>query len=526
MFEIKEKDLAGRIGIIETRHGRITTPIVFPVINIIKQEVPIQDIVNIGFNAIITNAYLVLKRFRDKALKLGIHKIIGYNGPIMTDSGAYQILQYGTIDVEPNEIVLAQQRMNSDIAVILDIPTPENVDWNKAKYTVDETLRRAKSALKYIEDDERIWVLPIQGGKYLDLIRYAAKEAAHIPYYNMYAIGSPTQLLERYEYSTIINIVGEAKRILPPDKPLHLFGAGHPMILPFLVALGVDTFDSASYILYARDRRYITPSRTHRLDELEEFPCSCPICSKYTPQEVRELSRRGQVKLLALHNLYVIYEELKKIRTAIREGRLWELLEERSRAHPSLYKAFKALIKYYNLIEKYDPTSKGIVHGIFLYSDESLYRPEIIRYRNFINKLYQPPPRLRKAVLIPGSITEKPLSRSKIIETVNKMIRDVDRRHKIYYIPFFNIIPHELCETYPLSQFEMNDNPSQTVLNIMVDNLIEYFKKWSKHYNEILIIIDVNSSWIKDFLKMFIREVKMKLKDLNNIDLIITSTTN
>ncbi len=521
MFEIKEKDLAGRLGIIETRHGKILTPTVFPVVNIIKQEVPVSHIVNVGFESLITNAYLVLKHFKEEAIRKGIHGIIGYNGPVMTDSGAYQILQYGSIDIEPDEIVLAQQRMNSDIAVILDIPTPSTASWNEAKYTVEETLRRAKSALKYIKDDERIWVLPIQGGRYLDLIEYAAKEASKIPYYNMYAIGSPTRLLERYEYSTVIEMIGEAKKVLPPDKPLHLFGAGHPMILPFLVALGVDTFDSASYILYARDKRYMTSSRTYKIEELEEFPCTCPVCSKHTPREVRELPLNNQVHLIALHNLYVIYEELKRIRVAIREGRLWELLEERSRSHPSLYKAFKTLLKYHKIIEEYDPTSKGIVHGVFLYGEESIFRPEIIRYRNFIEKYYSPSQSHRNLILVPGSVNEKPISTSKISEAVNKVTRNSKLNHIIYYIPFFNIIPKELCGTYPLSQFEMISSPSREVIRDMISKVIEFIKKWWKHYNKIIVFVVREFEWSK----MLFKEIKeTKLYEFIPIDVVIISS--
>ena len=104
MFEIKKSDLAGRIGIIYTNHGKIETPAYVPVIHPVKQKIPAKKLREIGFDLVITNAYITLKRYGDEAVKQGIHKIIDYDGAIMTDSGGYQVLEYGDIDVDYKKI--------------------------------------------------------------------------------------------------------------------------------------------------------------------------------------------------------------------------------------------------------------------------------------------------------------------------------------------------------------------------------------------------------------------------------------
>ena len=93
MFEIKYSDLAGRIGIIHSNHGKIETPAFVPVIHPIRQSIPAKKIHDMGFDLVITNAYITMKRNGDLAREKGIHEIINYDGSVMTDSGGYQVLE-------------------------------------------------------------------------------------------------------------------------------------------------------------------------------------------------------------------------------------------------------------------------------------------------------------------------------------------------------------------------------------------------------------------------------------------------
>ena len=118
LFEISKTDLAGRIGTIDTNHGKIETPAYVPVIHPVKQTIPSKKIKEIGFDLVITNAYITRNNYGDKAVKKGIHKIIDYDKGIMTDSGGYQVLEYGDVPVQPTEMAEFEQGIMTDFAKI------------------------------------------------------------------------------------------------------------------------------------------------------------------------------------------------------------------------------------------------------------------------------------------------------------------------------------------------------------------------------------------------------------------------
>lgn len=506
-FEIRDKDLAGRIGRLYTPHGILETPALLPVVDPVRQEVPLEEIEKIGFNAIITNAYLLLKRKGREAAEHGVHKLLGFNGIIMTDSGAYQILEYGSIEVSPAEIVEFQKSIGSDIAVILDIPTGNARDRGQAEYSVRETIKRAWEATRIIDSDKRIWTLPIQGGPFKDLVELGAKEASKIPGYRLYALGSPTVLMERYEYWTLAEMIITARFNTPITKPLHLFGAGHPMIIPFAVALGVDMFDSASYILYARDDRYMTLTRTYRLDELDYLPCSCPVCSKYTAEELREMPKSERVKLIATHNLYVLKQAINEVKQAIKEGRLWELLEEKSRIHPSLARMLNVIKQHADKLERLSPRVKGgFVKGVFLYGPESLYNPRIIMHHRSLLERYKPRHTAnRKLVLAPVNPDEKPFTHSNIY----KLLKGKENNaHIIGYILYLGLIPEELAETYPNSQFEINTEPYSEVVEKTSDIIVEFLKRNTEKYSEIIIYMCNSIRWSTALARAVLEKAK------------------
>ncbi len=445
IYEIKDIDLAGRIAKIRTRHGILETPYLFPVVDPTRQEIELDVFKQLGFNGIITNAYILYRR--TKGSRVSLHKFLNWNNVLMTDSGGYQVLVYGDIEVDNKTIVLYEIDIEPDIAVILDIPTGSHMDKGEASKAVEETFKRAVEALPLIQGTDMVWVLPIQGAPYRDLVVYSSIRAWRYPYH-MYALGSPTVLLERYEYDKLIDIVALARLHMPPNKPLHVFGVGHPMIIPFLVALGADTFDSASYILYARDLRYMVEGGTKKLSELDYLPCSCPVCIKYTPKELYELPDNERVRLLALHNIYKLREEVNRVKIAIREGRLWELLESRSRMHPSLRSAFNTLKKYMDLLKKYTPFSKGLAQALHLYDPSSTYNPKIIVYRESIIKYVRF--RGNDLVLLPA--IKKPYRIQNYLD--KPVVREELSKSKIFYHPIIGVIPWDLAETYPAFQHE------------------------------------------------------------------------
>ncbi|QGA67758.1 tRNA guanosine(15) transglycosylase TgtA [Sulfolobus sp. E11-6] len=484
VFEVKYEDLAGRIGILKTRSGNLETPTFFPVINILKDEISIDEIKNIGFKNFITNSYIL---YKNMYIKNDIHKELNSEDMIiMTDSGAYQILEYGDIGITNYEIVNYQLMIKPDIAVILDLPTGNTDDYESAKMTIYETLKRAEEASKIIvknQDNNIIWVYPIQGGKYLDLVKTSAEGLSKFEdIYNMVALGSPTVLLERYMYDTVIDMIYTAKSNIKRGIPFHLFGGGLPHIIPFAVTLGVDSFDSASYIIYARDNRYITRTRVYKLEDLEYFPCSCPICSKYTPKDLLEMNEKERTRALAIHNLYTILEEFKATKQAIKEGRLFEYLQEKAYSHPAVYSAFKRLIKYKEYLEKYDPRVRGDPKGLLLFDNKSLHRPEIIRHSRFLERYVQ------KKDKIHIYCYDKTISDTAYdyIKSIKETIPNHNTGDIFIAIPFFGLIPLEVSDSYPLSQFEIPNEVDEDVIADMKTKIISFLK--SKNYQKVELV--------------------------------------
>jgi len=456
-FELKDRDLMGRIGRLKTKGGIVETPAFMPVINPLTQVISPKRIKKeFHVNIVITNSYITKMNFFDVP-DLDVHRLLDYDGVVMTDSGAYQILVYGGVEVTQPEIIDYQRKIRSDIAVILDIPTGWDVPREKVEYTVDETLRRAEAALPLIKDSDALWVGPVQGGKHLDLVAKSAKRIGSMPF-QIHALGSPTEVMERYMFPVLVDMIVAAKRNLPPDRPLHLFGAGHPMMFSLAAALGCDLFDSASYALYAKDGRYLTPHGTLRLEDISYLPCSCPICRKHTAEELKTATKAERERLLAEHNLHACMTEIDAIKQAIYEGSLWDLVERRSKGHPAMASALKRLWEYRDDLERGSPAFKG--HGVFYYDQHSLARPEVTRYTRLLNENYRRPAKADTLLLI-TTPTHRPFNGSDEYRRLsqhlyNEMGEDADGLHLCFYAAPYGPVPADLSETYPLSQFEIS----------------------------------------------------------------------
>ena len=122
---------------------------------------------------------------------------------------------------------------------------------------------------------------------YLELREKAASHLKDLNF-EVYPLGAVVPLMEAYRYTELVDVIAASKKALSPASPVHLFGAGHPMMFALAVALGCDLFDSAAYALYAKDGRYITVNGTYHVEKLNYLPCSCPICSKYTAEELKK----------------------------------------------------------------------------------------------------------------------------------------------------------------------------------------------------------------------------------------------
>lgn len=457
-FEILDTDLLGRIGRLKTRHGTIETPTLAPVINPAFNIVPPSEVADVGFNLLMTNAYIIWRRYGEAGPELGVHNILGVETPVMTDSGAYQLMIYGEVQVTPREIVEYQVKLGSDIGVILDIPTRYGVSRDTVKREVEETIRRAREAIG-VERGDMLLVGPVQGGTYLDIVAGAAREMGSMPF-DIYAVGGPVQIMENYEYRQLVKLVMTAKMNLPEQRPLHLFGAGNPMMMALAVAMGVDMFDSASYALYARDLRYMTPDAVYRLDDMVDLPCCCPVCSRTSVEELKELPRNERVYRIALHNLHVLRSELRRIKTSIGEGTLWELIERRARSHPKLMEALAEYGRYIAYVEKFHRVTKGAVTGVFFFDKYSRLRPEVYRYMTRYRERFMPGD--SRIIVLFTETRVKPFSRHGWISQVVERL-DKEGLTGLCFTGVitceYGLVPIGLDEAYPLAQYESSMDP-------------------------------------------------------------------
>jgi 7-cyano-7-deazaguanine tRNA-ribosyltransferase len=451
LFELKVTDLGGRIGNLRTKSSDLETPALLPVIHPVNRLVPCKEIRSMGYEAVMTNAYTAFRKLGEKSTE-GIHKVIDFDGTVMTDSGGYQVLEFGSVDVKPEEIAKFQEKIGSDIAIVLDKPTGLDVTRKFASRTVTETLSAAKLTKKVIAREDIIWTLPIQGGRYLDLVSRSARASAVLDF-GCYALGSPVEVMEQYDFALLVKMILASKKFLPKDRPFHLFGAGHPLILPLAVALGCDMFDSASYMLYAKQDRYISSTGTIRLDLLEYLGCTCKVCSSLKKgKELRSLPKEERTISLARHNLAMLKKVIEETKQAIWEGRLWEYIQFNCRNHPRALEAFRIAVsastKSPEIFEVGTPAFKA--RGVFNYDRLDLARPELKRYGEKTKSLDLS---ARETLIILPETKTKPFLKSKIFEELRVILSTrLDCTLVTFICPNFGLVPAEISDVYPLSQ--------------------------------------------------------------------------
>ena len=460
-FEIKDRDAAGKTCKFTTTHGAVTTPTLLPVINPNKMLITPKEMKKLfGTEMIITNSYIINKDqgLKEKALQNGIHKLIDFDGPIMTDSGTFQSYVYGDVNVDPIEIVQFQRDIGSDVGTILDVFGTPDQTKTKAEQGMKETIKRAKQGIKV--KGEMALACTVQGSVYPDLRESCAKELSKIDA-DFFPIGGVVPLMENQRYDDLVRSILYSKRGLDPSKPVHLFGAGHPLIFPLAVALGCDFFDSSAYAKYANDDRMIFPWGTKKLEDLTELPCPCPICSTYNASEIKKLDKKTRILEIAKHNLYVSFAEIRKIKNAISNGNLWELVERRAHANPYLLKAMNELRNKENkdFLEQFEPISKN--KALFYTGGQTIHRPIIYRYHKRIFERYEP--LFDTKMVFPDG--GKPYS-AYFSEQIKK-IREKTSCVDILINSHLGPVPLELDEMYPFAQSvfpELTDKETEEVI--------------------------------------------------------------
>lgn len=307
-------------------------PLFFPVYQPQSAIVPIEKWSEFGIEGCIVNAFFLYKNRETRAAFAAgeeLHRYIGINGLVMTDSGAFQGFTR-RLYLENKTIVAFQEQIGADIVSPLDLVTPPGdgrvVAERKLKVTMDR-IREAKALVS-----RSILAGVQQGGRFLDLRRRSVEELMELGI-EYIAVGSLVPFFNRNRNIGFVGrVLREARAIAGPSIPMHVYGAGDPVELPFLVALGADIFDSSSYGHYAAGGWYMTPfgalQDAARLIA-GEYSCPCPTCAA-----VGELGDVFRSECgLAAHNLYTIVQTIRRIREALASGTLGQYLEQVLKQH-------------------------------------------------------------------------------------------------------------------------------------------------------------------------------------------------
>ena len=356
-YELIKNDGRARLGKLITNHGTYDTPMFMPVGTLanVKMLTP-EELKAVHSAVILSNTYhLWLRPGEDIVAKAGgLHKFMNYDGPILTDSGGFQVFSLAKdkkkditeegvhfkshIDgkplfLTPELSIEIQNKLDSDIAMSFDECIPYPATYEYAKQSTERTLRWAKRGKDAFKNENQSLFGIVQGGEYTDLREFSAKETVKLDF-DGYSIGG-TSVGE--DKPTMYKMIDDAIRYLPTDKPRYLMGVGEPVDLLEGVERGVDMFDCVLPTRIARHANAFTHHGKINLRNAkykEDFTpideCDCYTCTHYTKAYIKHLIAAEETfgqRLLSIHNIRYLISLMEEIREAIREDRLLEFRE-------------------------------------------------------------------------------------------------------------------------------------------------------------------------------------------------------
>ncbi len=283
---------------------------------------------DLKIDGLIINAYFLYKQreLRKKlTTEMTLAEFVGFDGLISTDSGAFQGFSR-KLYLKNRDIVRFQDRIRSDIIAPLDLVTPPGDSRSVSQSKLDVTNKRIREALDLVEHGIVAGVQ--QGGRFLDQ-RERSTEALLKMGVRYIAIGSLVPFFnKKHSLAFAGRVIRKAREMIGPNLPMHVYGAGDPVELPFYVRLGATVFDSASYGHYGQAGFYMTPYGALKdpgplLDD--EFVCTCPQCRLPGGPEAVFAKRERLIQ----HNLWMICSTMEKLRGLVRSvGALDRYLQE------------------------------------------------------------------------------------------------------------------------------------------------------------------------------------------------------
>jgi queuine tRNA-ribosyltransferase len=352
-FELLKTDGAARLGRLHTWHGTVETPVFMPVGTqaTVKGLTPDQ-LESAGARFILGNTYHLTLRPGDELIAElgGLHRFMAWNGPILSDSGGFQVyslaptrkiddraavfrshIDGALLELSPERAVAIQENLGSDIAMCLDECAPFGSPPDYLREAVRRTIHWAeRSRASHTRPDQALFAI-IQGGTDLELRADCAKAlvALNFPGYALggFSVGeSADQMVEA---------LGPCAALLPADKPRYLMGVGRPQDLLAAVARGMDMFDCVLPTRNGRNASAFTAdgplrfrnARFRRDSAPIESGCNCYACTHFSRAYIHHLFLAGEMlgpTLLSLHNVAFYCRLMEEMRQAIREGRFGE----------------------------------------------------------------------------------------------------------------------------------------------------------------------------------------------------------
>ncbi len=347
-YELLKNDGKARRGILHTNHGSFDTPMFMPVGTqaTVKTLSP-EELLEMNSAVILSNTYHLWLRPGEDIVSHagGLHSFMNYPGPILTDCGGFQVfslvknkkkdiveegvhfkshLDGKNLMLTPELSIQIQNKLDSDIAMSFDECIPYPASYEYAKASTERTLRWAVRGKDVHSNENQSLFGIVQGGAYKDLREYSAKETVKIGF-DGYSIGG-TSVGE--DKPTMYQMVDDAIRYLPEDKPRYLMGVGDPVDLLEGVERGVDMFDCVLPTRIARHGNAFTRKGKMNVKNAkykEDFTpiedgCDCYACKHYTKAYIRHLITADETfgaRLLSIHNIRFLIRMMEEIRTSI-----------------------------------------------------------------------------------------------------------------------------------------------------------------------------------------------------------------
>jgi queuine tRNA-ribosyltransferase len=352
----KDQQTQARLGRMTTAHGEVSTPAFMPVATqgTVKATTP-RELREIGAEIILANAYhLYLRPGAELVARMGgLHRFMGWDGPILTDSGGYQIFSLQDLCrvsedgvhfrshldgsahfLTPESVVLTQERLGVDIAMVLDECVPGPASRPQAAQAVERTTRWAERALAVKRRDDQALFGIVQGGVYPDLREQSAQELTRLSFPG-YAVGG---LSVGEDPSVTLRLAAHTVQFLPAERPRYLMGVGTPEQLVRYVALGFDMFDCVMPTRNARNGTLFTRCGKLNIRRAEyaadprpvDEECDCYTCQHFSRAYLRHLAVAGEIlsaRLNTLHNLHFYQSLMRAMRLALAAGRFLEFAQ-------------------------------------------------------------------------------------------------------------------------------------------------------------------------------------------------------